>query len=279
MLADAFAAERLRLSKAWGVLFWTMLFAPLVSIIIGLGGAAMTRTAMGKMGADIARQHMPPIDLGRSMIEAMAASDLIPVQMLFMIGAAAIFAGDYRWETWRLLTPRNTRTNLILGKMSTFALVAAVGLGLLALGGLVSALLNLALTGLPLRSAQDLGAVATQLAGGFITSWLELIAIAGVAACVAIFTRNGVAAILAPVAIWLVQLPIIQKVSGGPGETPLYWLAALPALCADTMRVAIASGAARPPETPFALLFLLAWIAGLSALAVWLFKRQDLTRE
>src|SRR5215217_425428 len=135
MLADAFAAERLRLSRAWGVLFWSVLFAPIVSIVIGLGGAAITRGAVSKMGEELALRAMPPIDFGRTMIDAMAASDLIPVQFLFMIGAAAIFAGDYRWETWRLLTPRNTRPNLILGKLATFALVAAAGLLLLALGG------------------------------------------------------------------------------------------------------------------------------------------------
>lgn len=279
MLADAFAAERLRLSRAWGVLFWSVLFAPIVSVVIGLGGAALTRGGIAKRGQEFAAA-MPPIDIGRTVVDAMAVSDLIPVQFLFMIGAAAIFASDYRWETWRLLTPRNTRANLVLGKMATFALVAAIGLALLALGGLVSALLNLAITGLPARTGQDFGPFATQLTGGFITSWLELIAIAAVSACIAIASRNGVAAILAPVALWLIQLPIIQKVSAGPGETPLYWLAALPALCADTMRVAIAGEAGqRPPETPFALLFLLGWIIGLTVLAVWLFKRQDLTRE
>jgi ABC-2 type transport system permease protein len=37
--------------------------------------------------------------------------------LFLMIGAAAILAGDYRWETWRLLTPRNTRQNLLLAKL------------------------------------------------------------------------------------------------------------------------------------------------------------------
>ena len=34
-----------------------------------------------------------------------------------LIGAATIYAGDYRWETWRLISARNTRSNLLAGKV------------------------------------------------------------------------------------------------------------------------------------------------------------------
>lgn len=285
MLADAFAAERLRLSKAWGVLFWGFLFVPAAQVLLGLGQSLFMSFIARKQGIDPAKVGALSVDLGHHMVGALNLSGLFLVQLFFMIAAASILAGDYRWETWRLLTPRNTRVNLMLGKMATFATAAALGLVAIAVAGLIVGLLDAAIMGSPVGFGRDPGALPRVLAGAFVIGWLELMALAGVAAVLAVISRNGVAALLVPVALWVAQAMAIGAARtrwANPNDPPLGWLAGLPALCGDVLRGAVGGDApayAMPAGAPWALVFLLAWIVGLWALAIWLFKRQDLTRE
>jgi len=285
MLADAFAAERLRLGKAWGVLFWGFLFVPIAQVLLGLGQSLFMSFLARKQGIDPARVGALTVDLGHHIGGALNLSGLFLVQLFFMIAAASILAGDYRWETWRLLTPRNTRVNLMLGKLATFGAAAALGLLAMAVAGLIVGLLDAAIMGSPLGFGRDPGALPRALAGAFVIGWLELMALAGVAACLAVISRNGVAALLVPVALWVAQAMAIGAARTrwpNPNDPPLAWLAGLPALCGDVLRAAVGGDAPRyamPAGAPWALVFLLAWIIGLWALAIWLFKRQDLTRE
>ena len=48
-----------------------------------------------------------------------ATTRLSAFVMFVLIGAATIYAGDYRWETWRLISARNSRVNLLLAKSGT----------------------------------------------------------------------------------------------------------------------------------------------------------------
>lgn len=285
MLADAFAAERLRLSRAWGTLFWSLLFVPIAMVVIGLGNSLFMSFIARKAGLDPAGVMRASVNLGSHVLSGLGLSGLFLVQLFFMIGAAAILAGDYRWETWRLLTPRNTRVNLMLGKLATFGVVAAAGLLIIAFAGLVSGLLDALIMGSGVGFGRTPGELPGQILGTFAIGWLELMALGGVAACMAVLTRNGVAALLVPVALWIGQSMVIgiaRTRFPDPSDPPLVWLAGLPALCGDVLRAGLASHgpvAGAPSGTPFALAFLLLWIAGLWALAIWMFRRQDLTRE
>jgi len=96
-------------------------------------------------------------------------------------------------------------------------------------------------------------------------------------------TRTGLAALLAPVGVWIVQGFVLSQITRGskPASAAVAVSVRFPALQADMLKAALT-----PPEPgmaavnwPLALAALLAWIAGLAALAVWLFRRQDLTRE
>ena len=42
--------------------------------------------------------------------------------------AAAVYAGDYRWETWRLISARNGRPWLILGKIGVMKVLAMIAM-------------------------------------------------------------------------------------------------------------------------------------------------------
>lgn len=288
MLADAFAAERLRFFKARGVLFWSLGFVPLVSIVVGLTQGLFMRgllaraIAEGNPAATLARQ---PIALLNQAVEAVSGSNFFLVQLFFLIAGSAILAGDYRWETWRFLTPRNTRTNLLLAKLATFALATVIGLVLLAVGGIIGGTISAILTGGGVQWAAAGANPIKPLAGMFAISFLEMMTIGALAAVVAVATRAGIAALLVPVGVWIVQGFYVGQVLKGfpnPLNPPLQYIAGLPVLDADLLKAALT-----PPEFavgtainwPAALLALILWMAGLTALAVWLFRRQDLTRE
>lgn len=281
MLLDAFAAERLRLARARGLLFWGFLFVPIVSLAFGLMGTLITvatRRAPTDPGLAFAAN-----DLAKAASEAMTQTDLIPVQLFFMLAAAGLVADDYRWETWRLVTPRNTRTNLLLAKLMTFGLGAAGSILLIALLSMVGALIDGLVTGDGFTSNFTFAADLVRMGGSFATSWLELMAMASLAMLLTVLTRNAVPGVIGSIGLWLAQMVIIDRVTrdltGPPG---LVDYAFLPAFSADVLRTALLAGA--PPESqpaawPLAFLALALWAAGLAALAVWAFRRQDLTRE
>ena len=281
MLADAFAAERLRLARARGLLFWGFLFVPLVSLAFGLMGTMITvatRRAPGDPGLTFAAN-----DLAKAASEAMTQTDLIPVQLFFMLAAAGLVADDYRWETWRLVTPRNTRANLLLAKLMTFGVGAAGAILLIAVLSMVSALIDGLVTGDGFTSNFSFATDLVRMGGSFATSWLELMAMAALAMLLVVLTRNAIPAVIGAIGLWAVQMLAIDRVTQGlTGPPELLHYALLPAFSADVLRTALLAGA--PPESqpalwPLAFLTLALWAAGFAALAVWAFRRQDLTRE
>ena len=288
MLADAFAAERLRFFKARGTVFWSLGFVPIVSIVIGLIQGLLMRNLLGKAAAagnPAAALARAPISLLNQSVEAVSGSNFFIVQLFFLIAGSAILAGDYRWETWRFLTPRNTRANLLLAKLATFGLATLIGLVMLAVGGIVAGLVSAGLTGGSVAWATPGGNTNAQLAGMFGIAFLEMMAVGALAAVMAVATRAGLAALLVPVGVWIVQGFIVSQLQKGfenPFEPPLQYLLGFPVLQSDLLKAVLS-----PPEVglppginwPLALGALVAWIAGLSGLAVWLFQRQDLTRE
>lgn len=288
MLADAFAAERLRFFKARGVLFWSLGFVPLVSIGIGLIQGLLMRgllaraVAEGNPAAALARQ---PVALLNQAVESVSGSNFFLVQLFFLLAGSAILAGDYRWETWRFLTPRNTRANLLLAKLATFGLATLIGLVLLAVGGVIAGLISAGLTGGGVQWARAGEYTNAQFAGIFAIAFLEMMALGALAAVIAVVTRTGIAALLAPVGVWIVQGFVVSQVSKGfpdPLNPPLQYIAGLPVMDTDLLKAALSPsqlGETVSVNWPAALLALLLWIAGLTALAVWLFRRQDLTRE
>lgn len=289
MLADAFAAERLRFFKARGTLFWSLCFVPIISVLLGLLQGFTLRMVNIKASSQGARDLdliRTPVAFLEQAVDAVSGSNFFIMQLFFLIAGSAILAGDYRWETWRFLTPRNTRTNLLLAKLATFGLATVIGLVLLAVGGMLAGLVSAGLTGGPVTWAKPEGYTLTQFAGIFAIAWLEMMALGALAAVIAVATRAGLAALLVPVGVWIFQgffVSLVSKGFEGPLRPPLQYMASLPVLDADLLKAALTPaaelGTAGPVNWPVALAALLAWIVGLTALAVWLFRRQDLTRE
>ncbi|MBI1682665.1 ABC transporter permease subunit [Caulobacter hibisci] len=268
MLADAFAAERFRLLRDRGALFWGVVFAPAAGLVLSIGGELFARRLM--KGAPVI-----PVDLVGRMVKALAGG-ASPITGLFvLILAAAVLAGDYRWETWRLLTPRNGRANLLLAKLATAGVAVAASLLLYALLAAVGGLFSAATSGSPFTAYH--GEALSDLAGAFAISWLQLMVLVALAAVVGVVTRSTMGALVVGLVFAFAQSIVASQL-----REPTWKALAIPAFSGDLLKTALLmphSVTDDPVPWAAALAVLLAWAIGLSAAALALFQRQDLTRE
>lgn len=275
MLADAFAAERYKLWRNHSALFFGFLFAPLMALLFNV--ALVTYLHLRNSGIPSAAR----IDLGDQMLRSMALGGSSFVQIFFVAGAASIFAGEYRWETWRLLTVRNSRLNLMAAKFLVYGLFAGLSLIALACVALLSSLCDAALNGTGL--GLTMGDLLAKWLCVFLATWAELIVLGAVTALAAVACRATTGALMAGIFFSFGQS--IAMALAHPWEAPLSTFAALPSMSAYLLR-AWASGQqlapgviADPDKILPAALFLLAWIAALAGATAILFQSQDLSRE
>ena len=120
MLADALSSESYKFVRNRPVLFWGFLFAPLVGLVIGLGSELYFKRQLHDAGFVLAT------DVAREALNGLVQAASPLTQLMCLIGAASLFAGEYRWETWRLITPRNSRPGLLTAKALVYAAASAV---------------------------------------------------------------------------------------------------------------------------------------------------------
>lgn len=284
MMIDAFRAETFRLSRNRMTLFWSVVFVPVLGLLLTVAGNMFLKQRMG----EITDARLPPgmlqggeLHLGAALISA--SSDLAGAMVLLfvLIGLATLFAGDYRWETWRLIRARDTRPALILGKVSAGKLLVIVAL---------SAALVSALTGEFLKAVIFERPISMTVSGGeagdfgllLLVAYLRAIQVAMLALLAAVATRSLLAAMIAPLAITIGQFFLMQTMPV-LGWTPEQWAPQLliPGLAADSLKAAIAGGMGAPSSAVVwkAVLSLALWILGPLAAAIALFERQDLSKE
>ncbi len=272
MLGDAIAAEAWRLRRNGGVLFWGFVAVPLGVLLFNL-----------MLDSWIALHMRLPVTLvlGRQVIGGVALTQSAFFQVFYAAAAASLFAADYRWETWRLITPRNARANLILARFAVFGAAAAASLALMGLAALVQCLYGVLIGSAALAAPQ--GSFLLPLLGAFTIGWCELMVLAGVVAVIAILFRASLGALMAAMAFSVGQWVAMAIIH--PWAAPLSWYAAMPRLSAYILR-AFATGqdlapgiAANGLQVSAAALSLLGWMLLLGGCAVGLFQRQELARE
>jgi len=99
MLADAIRAETWRLLQNRTAMFWSVAFVPLISLALATASFLFIRSKM-----DGAMQTLPvelkltasAVDLGQSLVDAAGGLANPGVLAFLLIGAATVFAGDYR---------------------------------------------------------------------------------------------------------------------------------------------------------------------------------------
>lgn len=290
MLVDAIRAEGFRLSRNRTALFWSLAFVPILSVAIGALTNFVLKGSETKILGDEKMPEELKAALGRGtldMADAMvtAAGNLAnPLVLLFvLIGAATLYAGDYRWETWRLITARNTRVNLLLAKLAVVALLALSAMGFMLVASVIENLIKAAVFERSLTFSLT-GAMTGQFLGFAGLSWLRILQFAMMGMLAAVVTRSLLAALFVPLVFGIAQF-FTPQMLGPMGVMPDAWLSVLvnPGAATDAIQAAIAGGV-RAAALPDGLL-LKAWVSlGLWTLAplagalAW-FRRQDLSKE
>lgn len=280
MLADALSSESYKFLRNRPVLFWGFLFAPLVGLVIGLGSELYFKRQLRDAGFLLAT------DVPRETLNGLVQAASPLTQLMCLIGAASLFAGEYRWETWRLITPRNSRLGLLAAKGLVYAAASAVTVLAIGAAAVISAVIGAAAHGATLRWATPApGSYLVALAGAFVVPWLQLLQIGALAAAAAVATRSALPAVILPIILGAAQA-ILQGQLGVRALHPAFQdLLTLPGLAAEQLRaflIAPAMGAASavaPAVAVQALVGLAVWIGGAFALALAIFRRQDLARE
>lgn len=290
MLVDAIRAEGFRLSKNRTALFWSLAFVPIISVAIGALTNFVLKGGETKILGD---EKMPPelkaalgrgtLDMGEALVTA-AGSLANPLVLLFvLIGAATLYAGDYRWETWRLISARNSRVNLLLAKLTVVAGLALAAMAFMLVAGVIENLIKAAVFERTLTFSLT-GAMIGQFFGFLGLSWLRIIQFAMMGMLAAVVTRSLLAALFVPLVVGVAQFFTPQMLMP-MGVMPDAWLSLLvnPGAANDTIQAAIAG---RPSAAPMmdgvlvkAWLSVGLWtLAPLAAALVW-FGRQDLSKE
>lgn len=291
MLADSVRSELYRLLRNRMAVFWSVLFVPIAFAIGGVAFHILTKSRTAEMAGDLSASGLAavadrsPVDLGQGLVQIAGASANGAALVFLLIGAATLYAGDYRWETWRLITARNSRINLILGKIGALKLLALAGIAAFLIAGVVFGLAQSVIYGRPLGFTMDGGD-----AGSFgllvLLAYVRLIQYAMIALLAAVLTRSLLAALFIPVV-----LGFAQSLFGGPGLALLGWQPTdwsaqllLPGLAYDTLKGMVAASTAAAPGMPEgmvlkAIVSLGLWTVVPLAGAIAWFNRQDLSKE
>jgi ABC-2 type transport system permease protein len=223
------------------------------------------------------------LDMGQALVAA-AGNLANPLVLLFvLIGAATLYAGDYRWETWRLISARNSRAHLLLAKLAVVALLALSAMGLMLVASGIENLIKAAVFERSLTFSLT-GEMAAQFLGFAGLSWLRILQFTMMGMLAAVVTRSLLAALFVPLVFGIAQFfspnPLMQM-----GVMPDAWLAILlnPGAATDAIQAAIAGGA-RAAALSDGLL-LKAWVSvglwtlvPLAGALAW-FRKQDLSKE
>jgi ABC-2 type transport system permease protein len=290
MLVDAIRAESFRLSKNRTALFWSLMFVPIISVVIGSITSFVLKGSETKILGDA---KMPPelkeamgrgtLDLGHALVSG-AGGLANPLVLLFvLIGAATLYAGDYRWETWRLISARNSRSNLLLAKVTTVAGLALAAMVLMLVASLAENLIRATVF-----ERQLTFSMTGEMAGQFLAyaglSWLRILQFTMMGLLAAVVTRSLLAALFIPLVVGVAQFFSPQMLIP-MGVTPDAWLAVLlnPGSAVDAVKAMIeggASAAALPAGMALkAWTSLALWTFGPLAAAMAWFPRQDLSKE
>ena len=289
MLADAIRAEAWRFSRNRTAAFWSVMFLPAIGLALGVMGELIRRFLIrntirieGQTGTlDLGTSGTT--DMGQVIVDA-ATGLANPVILLFiLIGAATIYAGDYRWETWRLVSARNSRVNLLLGKLMTVAGVTLVAMALIMLSDVMSALLSAGVGGRTLRFGFD-GADAGHTLAYFGLAWVRVVQVLMMALLTAVVTRSLLATLFVPIIIVVAQS--LLPLSLIPMQVmPDSWISMLmnPGAGYDALKGWVAVSPGEPPMaqgllTKGVVTMALWTLLPLAGALAW-FQRQDLSKE
>lgn len=276
MMTEAFGAEWLKLTKNRWSIFWAWAFVPLLTLAFGVLVETFSRSTPG--GAMLG--YAAPVN---STLDGLGSYGNIFFRLFPIAGAATLFAGEYRWETWRAILSRNGRTTIMLAKLCVFSVAGAISILLCGVAGFVTGLYEAALFSNINWPAVGAGDVVLSLLVGFAASFLQLMATAGVVIFISVLSRSMIAAIIGAFSVFLVAELFSAFMRLGLASASEI-MALLPNVAGDSMRQMAGAIRGDPDALGLHLALpgaaaLILWCIVPSAAAIVLFRRQDLSRE
>jgi ABC-2 type transport system permease protein len=214
-------------------------------------------------------------------------------RMMPLAFMAAVFAGEYQSGMWKNLIPRNRRANLILAKTAVVAALmtlAMIAMSAVTVAGQAAGRSLIGWEYGPAVTWEEIADFAVRYGQTVFMGVLTLIILAAIAALAAVLTRSVLGSLLIVFlfstldSVSMYVLMLLAKVFSAPDLVKGY---AFTAQCSiNNLQSWFTSGAAVPlpyenypagPSLEFSLIMLVIWSAGLTALALALFQRQDIT--
>jgi len=220
------------------------------------------------------------VDILKSLFSSLAIGQNLFAELFFISGAASIFAGEYRWETWNYLIPRNTRSALIAGKFLTFvivvfAIILSIGVSDISLGMFEALVWHH-----ELPEFSDLPTNLPYLFVVFLASLLKITVWGALSAFIAVMTRSVVATMMVTSLIVILEEILAEKLSGGAAIYTALFI--LPRKSAEAMFQWSIRSTALPASNTQALLAAVI-LSSMAIMLIWsavmLFQKQDLSQE
>ncbi|HYD12826.1 MAG TPA: ABC transporter permease [Allosphingosinicella sp.] len=280
-MLDPIRAEALKFRRhraTWGLVWiWpigvTLILSLAIAIQVAKGEVGRPESAAGWIADAVGFWNVPLEPLGRYLVCAFVA---------------VVFAGEYGWNTWKLIVPHRARSSLIAAKYVVALALLALGFALGAiLFNLLSWLKDLA-TGTPVPP--DLGTAALVKAHGLaaLAALGPLLLSVAYTSLAAILTRSTIAALVIGLVITTVErlfrffAPMLEPwapglIGGLYQILPGYHLANLAEWLTGGHVLVIPF-----PSGPFSmapaasLAIVAAWTLALVVLTFRLFRRQDI---
>jgi ABC-type transport system involved in multi-copper enzyme maturation permease subunit len=295
-MRDLFRAEWLKIAgNRWvaGCLIWIFPMAAIVFLIVA--GLILSFSSDAREGF---QQDEGPLWTENAIIIWSIPNN--PIGRLILLGfTAVVFAGEYQWQTWKNVVPRNRRVALILIKFLALGVFVVVAFFLMSLiwtlgWGLLTRIAGASygprITGEVLDDfAQDyllaagLAFISTIIAAGYaaLAGMITRSILGGVLVGFGLTLVEGVSIVGLILIGWFLRIPDIVHVYR---FLPFYNLINVASWLNDHVPATM-----RPYEDgeysdivfsdslEFSAVLLAIWVIGLIALTVYLFRRQDIT--
>lgn len=194
---SAESAKLLRHKATWSLVWlypigFTLIFV--IAIVVGLAGGNQTPeppSLAGWIGDTAMIWQVPGNSLGRYLIAAWVA---------------VVFAGEYGWNTWKLIVPHRSRAQLIAAKYLTVLLLFAAAFVLTALISVIGVWAEDVATGDAVPAGITAGLLLREHGQGALAAMAPVFLTIGYASLAAILTRSTIAALV----ITIVALTVEQ---------------------------------------------------------------------
>jgi len=221
-----------------------------------------------------------------------------PLGRLVLLGfTAVVFAGEYQWQTWKNVVPRNRRSLLIVIKFLALGAFIVTAFVLMSILWTVGTGVLSRIAGVPYGPSLT-GGVLADFAGDYALAaalaFTSTIIAAGYAALAGMLTRSILGGVLVGFAITFVEnllapvLALIGLLLDIPRIVHLYrltpgynllnvssWINSDEAI-EWTIQVSDKARYTMTDSLAFSIFVLAAWVVGLVGLTIFLFRRQDI---